>query len=838
MSNLFDSEFKVSSYLDAGKSEEGKTLPNIDPKKVEEAIQWSIDDMKYIITPALNLDELETMWLKWNSMKKDNRRRSDWKALELFGLTNKEFYDIQKNRFLGEDIGNYSDRDRIDNISSSDIGSMSESGIIDGHDLSMYYDTEVLNYSPLDVQRAIEWGKESNRVIIVPTRTLVELESLWDAYNAMIKKHRRESDWKSQELFGVTNLKHYEFLKTQFLRDDISRADEDRYGSVVESSQFIIRDYLNREIKNDIPFVEVAKTILEMNIPSNSIYEELLTGNILSSVMGTYDGLTDNTPGPDYTYGDLPMIDPEDMINLGVYNDDPEKNMYHVLADNSMLNDEISVKEWFDLYRNTCMGFECDFRECASDWVNKVRYLTSTMSSIKDEAALNARKQSILELGWNPDVEFTPEIRSIVSEIGRDRIAKSKSYPKVIDLREFTTTANRNMLLEDSISTSTFKPVYIVLTEGKSLISGPIKKFTHDVYTHASIAFDSTLKKMYSFGINGSEKGLRGGFIEEDVKDTPEGCVIGVYVMFVSDKILNGIKNIIENLKNNISKTSYSYRNLIGCLFNSRYSNNLSMVCSQFVDNTLKMVGIDITNKYPSTVRPTDIRQVADKNDRIYRLYSGLADRYSQSDVASTVRALTTKAKPIKEANEFYFVNEKSYLQGLVSNIRDVSTLLEMRSHLTLISNTKLREFVDYYIFEPLEIKPFTEGRSSSLKLKDQYDECKKDIKKCQKSDDINGVKDCLAKMWSLKAIADKELNSDKYDHLPSMAIETSEPARVSDAVDKDFEEYIKYILGKDHSFNFEEYYKQSEYYTESNTQYKPSIDLINKIIREHMMPI
>ena len=55
------------------------------------------------------------------------------------------------------------------------------------------------------ISSAIEWANDAMRTIIIPTEDLQDLEDQWVKFNSMIKKHRRESDWKSIELFGITN---------------------------------------------------------------------------------------------------------------------------------------------------------------------------------------------------------------------------------------------------------------------------------------------------------------------------------------------------------------------------------------------------------------------------------------------------------------------------------------------------------------------------------------------------------------------------------------------------------------------------------------------------------
>lgn len=59
--------------------------------------------------------------------------------------------------------------------------------------------------------------------------------------------------------------------------------------------------------------------------------------------------------------------------------------------------------------------------------------------------------------------------------------------------------------------------VYILLTDTGTLFTKSIKKYTKAPYNHASIAFDPTLKEMYSFGRKNPSNPINGGFVKEDV---------------------------------------------------------------------------------------------------------------------------------------------------------------------------------------------------------------------------------------------------------------------------------------------------------------------------------
>ena len=170
MLNTLDDEFMVSTHI------YGKRAANkINNTSISSAIEWANDAMRTIIIPTEDLQDLEDQWVKFNSMIKKHRRESDWKSIELFGITNQDHYEMIKSKLLQRDIDNdIEDGEFLD----TDGGFPLTEGAIDLDYTSSFYDNNVVNYTSLDVEKAIRWAKDNNRSIITPTRNLEELESL------------------------------------------------------------------------------------------------------------------------------------------------------------------------------------------------------------------------------------------------------------------------------------------------------------------------------------------------------------------------------------------------------------------------------------------------------------------------------------------------------------------------------------------------------------------------------------------------------------------------------------------------------------------------------------
>ena len=109
-----------------------------------------------------------------------------------------------------------------------------------------------------------------------------------------------------------------------------------------------------------------------------------------------------------------------------------------------------------------------------------------------------ARKQSILDLGWNPEIPFTNENRIKTSDRVNEIFKQTTPNDIFIDMSNIPESDD---YLSESIDTS-YEPVFLVLTKGKTpVISQGIKFVTNSEYSHASITFDPELEEVYSFNM-------------------------------------------------------------------------------------------------------------------------------------------------------------------------------------------------------------------------------------------------------------------------------------------------------------------------------------------------
>ena len=170
------------------------------------------------------------------------------------------------------------------------------------------------------------------------------------------------------------------------------------------------------------------------------------------------------------------------------------------------------------------------------------------------------------------------------------------------------------------------KKIYIILTHTGTILSKIIKNYTKDEFSHASIALDSDLKEMYSFGRLNPYNPFWGGFVHEGIEFGTfkrfKKTVCRIYTLDVTEEQYSNVKRLIEYIKN--SKQLYKF-NVIGLFaigFNKRISFENSFYCAEFVKYVLDKSSIK--NNLPEMIKPEDFKYI--KNADV--VYEGLFREY------------------------------------------------------------------------------------------------------------------------------------------------------------------------------------------------------------------
>lgn len=171
------------------------------------------------------------------------------------------------------------------------------------------------------------------------------------------------------------------------------------------------------------------------------------------------------------------------------------------------------------------------------------------------------------------------------------------------------------------------KKLYIVLAHTGTILSRIIKIVTGAEYTHASIALDEDLEKMYSFGRKYTYIAFIGGFVKE-------GCSFGtfkrfynteisVYELEVTDEQYELACQRIEYVK--VHKDEYRF-NILGLALagiNKKVSREKTYYCAEFVKTLLEKSNIS-TEGLPKVIKPEHFKEL--KGGKL--IYKGLFKTY------------------------------------------------------------------------------------------------------------------------------------------------------------------------------------------------------------------
>lgn len=631
-------------------------------------------DTNYIIIKDCDdIDELNIQWNKFlSNMTIRQQRLSDDKSIEIWNITNQQHYEIQKQQFLeklkkkdiesGKEVipSNIVDLndDTPDSIfSSGDFDEFKKD--IDLNDPKYYTEDNNINLTlPDDIKddpndNAMEFNQDSTMSIVGNIKgnnvedKLKNLEKEFIRFNSQSNDMKRKADDKCRELYGgSSNLDRYNKLKSEYLSN---KTKEDP-----EPKDFI--PSIEPQDNSDNDEIKCNEKICRCHCnDSSAVTEALHNDSFIARCYSAYI-LNSINEASDHKemkrLEDVPYFTPQELIDLGVHGNN---NYYSKMSDNDGLTKDISISTWFDSYKDLSMNHI--FEDYRKEWINKLNELYSDYYDIRDEDKLLARKQSILDLGWNPEIPFTNENRIKASNRVNEILKQTITNDIFIDM---SNVPESDDYLSESIDTS-YEPVFLVLTKGKTpVISQGIKFVTNSEYSHASITFDPELEKVYSFNMRKESF----GFVRENKSSFKENF-ISVFAFFAPKNIVNKLKETVYDFGNH--KTTFDLKIFANKIFhiNHKASNNeYNQVCSTFVDTVLQSGGINLVGdqKIPA---PSDIYNGAKSEpNKIFEVYNGIAPKYDGKKVKRQINYLRTNqdtlsineaCKDLKHAREFVY---------------------------------------------------------------------------------------------------------------------------------------------------------------------------------------
>lgn len=424
-----------------------------------------------------------------------------------------------------------------------------------------------------------------------------------------------------------------------------------------------------------------------------------------------------------------------------------------------------------EFYEATATQFE------PRSWNKKIVDLTTQLKMSEDPDEIDRIKQNLVDLGWNPEVDYTTE-NQIRAKKRIESIYQEK-YKNIftLDLTSLVEDTDMNKEIISESFNDKIKPIHVVVVKGKSPFSNAISTVTNSPFSHSAICIDNNFNKLYSFNLSNGVNKI-GGFSIENIDNYPKENRLAVFSFFVTKDNYDKIAERIKILADNIDKTAYGVANILTLPFKHINLNlDNSMICSQFVDSILKMANIDITGKDPSHVVPNDFYKASTASGKVYKVFDGIAKDFKSKKIISYINRMAKKAKPFAEGASGILAD---YIYPTVMEAK--LPIQFNKDGDALITNP----FVD-----------FDREYSASHKLLLQY----------AKANNLEGMKYELSRLYYMNYILERRLYHNKSLSNKEKNMKTR--ARVLN----DFNKYIKHILEKEPNFNFSEYYEKSIFY-------------------------
>ena len=422
----------------------------------------------------------------------------------------------------------------------------------------------------------------------------------------------------------------------------------------------------------------------------------------------------------------------------------------------------------------------------STKWHKDLERIEYSFINSDDDHIRDFYRQQLVDLGWNPELEYTPE-NQILAKERIERILNEHNSNLVVDI---TNDIINESDIDDSIleanTNSKLKPVYVCLIKGKIFISDVIKKFTKGDFSHAGLALDGDFTNIYSYNlINDSNK--LGGFSRENVANYPQDNRFSVFCFFVDNEDYEVIKERIKYLSDNVKNTTYSFFNLLLFPFKHiNFNSKDNMICSQFVDSCMKMINVNITGLKSAKVSPNKLYSTMNGNNKIYKVFDGITKDFNPKKIVNYINRISNKAHSIKEC----------------------SLLLEGRKFPIQINDNG-----DVLITNP------------NVDLDSEYFQSHKLLLQYAKTNNLEGMKYELARLYYMNYLLEKRIYHNKHRKDKEKNIKTR--ARVLN----DFNKYLKFVLDKEPNFNFGAYYEQSPFYPHTIEINKSTIDKLKDIL-------
>lgn len=175
------------------------------------------------------------------------------------------------------------------------------------------------------------------------------------------------------------------------------------------------------------------------------------------------------------------------------------------------------------------------------------------------------------------------------------------------------------------------KEVFLIFSQTGTLLSKAINKFSESKYAHASLSFDKSFSKMYSFGRKNPNNPFFAGFVEENlgggvfVKSPDSKCLI--YRIEICDEQHQALLCELSKFQSQKNRYHYNFIGLFGLKLGIPVKRHYYYFCSQFVSELLIKSNIYVADKIPELIEPCELA----KMEHLEFIYEGLISEYPRT---------------------------------------------------------------------------------------------------------------------------------------------------------------------------------------------------------------
>ena len=427
-----------------------------------------------------------------------------------------------------------------------------------------------------------------------------ELYNLYNKYSLLPKKFKRISNQYSMQLFGYNVPNMYSMMREKLIDNDYIFGGDEVVGTIGKDiSESIDLSVLN----NDLSLLESIDTS-NLNVQEKAIV--------------------------DYEFNEAK----KEIL----------ENKYYDFSD-------YSIVPWFRL----------DEKYCKLEHFEDVDYSRKVINAMRNYKYYPTKENcsKVLELGWNPSIEITQENVQKAKERQIEYLKEHLSVVYDISNRSNDILNESSKLMRSIYKEKNVYPVYIVLSWTNTIFGKLIRFIKDSKYTHAGLSIDSDLSEIVTFKYDSNSN----GFNIETLKgyiNFYRDSQLEVLCIFVDKKTLNKVKESIDFYKKASKSSKYAFKNLFNVLLNRKKEYtpyDTEMICSQFVDQILKLCDVDITGKANNLVIPQDYVTIASQNPKVYKVFEGYARDYVDGKIEANIKELIDSNESIRYKDEAFDIS-------------------------------------------------------------------------------------------------------------------------------------------------------------------------------------